>query len=67
MNKLILLPIVFLLLVGCGTFGGGSDGIDVPKRMGQAQEQGDCKPAAIYEETEEGEYKKTHKFAMVCK
>lgn len=66
MNKLLIL-IIALVCSGCGTLGGGSGTIDVPKRMSQAQQQGKCVLAAVYEETEEGEYVKTHKFMMICK
>lgn len=62
MNKLLIL-IIALVCSGCATSGA----IDVPKRMSQAQQQGKCVLAAVYEETEEGEYVKTHKFMMICK
>jgi hypothetical protein len=64
--KFFILTITALLLTGCGLFG-TARGIDVPKRMSQAQELGNCEPKMIYEKTEQGEYKTTHEFAMVCK
>ena len=65
--KIFLFAILLALLSGCSVFGGGSSDIDVEERMAQAKEQGGCVPAAIYEETEDGKYKKAHKFAMICK